>query len=659
LNRRTQLALWYMALIFLVILAVGRFSLKGQPEEIYYSEFKEQLEAGTVDEVVLSGETMRGYLTVDAGRELRTLRGPKEARKVGTEEEDGRIRVFFLTRLMPKDASDDSLTAELDAAGVDYRREPQNELGTFLLTWILPILLIVLLGLFLMRQVGRTGSMVMSFGKSKAKFVAEKDTNTTFDDVAGCDEAKEELQEIIEFLKSPRKFQALGGKIPKGVLLVGPPGTGKTLMARAIAGEAEAAFFSISGSDFVEMFVGVGAARVRDLFQQAKLKSPCIIFIDEIDAVGRQRGAGIGGGHDEREQTLNQLLVEMDGFDSQKGVIIIAATNRPDVLDPALLRPGRFDRQIVIDTADVRGRAEILKVHCRDKPLDDDVDLDIIAKRTPGFTGADLANAVNEAALVAARRDRKVVSMDDFDEAIDRVIAGPERRSRLISEKEKEVIAFHEAGHALVGLLLPKSDQVHKVSIIPRGHAALGYTLQLPSEDRYILTKEELLARVTGTLGGRVAEEIVFQHLSTGAHNDFEKVTDLVRRMVCQYGMSEKLGPLVYGRSGQVFLGRDFHDEKNYSEQTAIQIDNEVRSIVLDAYNKAKRLLSENRDKLDRLAEELMKREVMDASEIREVVFGPGASAEAMASGNGSAPSPGGSPVPSEERSAEGRPAPE
>ena len=656
-NRRTQLALWYLVLIFLVILAVGQFSVK-KPVEVFYSEFKRILADGGVAEVVLGKDVLRGRLVLPEAEKIRGLKGTVVAEDFGrpVEPEDGadstgagstgKVEVDFLTRAMPAELADESLLEDLQKYGVDYRREPTNEFGTFLLTWVLPIILIVMIGLFLMRQVGRTGSMVMSFGKSRAKVLAEKETNTTFDDVAGCDEAKEELHEIIEFLRNPRKFQTLGGKIPKGVLLVGPPGTGKTLLARAIAGEAEATFFSISGSDFVEMFVGVGAARVRDLFQQAKQKTPCIIFIDEIDAVGRQRGAGIGGGHDEREQTLNQLLVEMDGFDTQKGVIIIAATNRPDVLDPALLRPGRFDRQIVIDTADVKGREAILKVHCRDKPLAEDVDLSTIAKRTPGFTGADLANAVNEAALIAARRDRREVTMIDFEEAIDRVIAGPERRSRIISEKEKIVIAYHEAGHALLGLLVPKSDRVHKVSIIPRGHAALGYTLQLPSEDRYILTKEELLARVIGTLGGRIAEEIVFDHLSTGAHNDFEKVTDLVRRMVCQYGMSEKLGPLVYGRGGsQVFLGRDFHDEQNYSEKTAVEIDDEVRGIVKDCYDEARRLLTENRDKLDRLATELMKQEVMDADEIRSVVFGGGPSdGDASGGDDGPIPAAGGAP---------------
>ena len=492
-----------------------------------------------------------------------------------------------------------------------------SPLGQIFLTYGLPILILVGIYFLIMRQMGRAGSMVMSFGKSKAKIVAEKDTKTTFEDVAGCDEAKEELREIIEFLKNPKKFQVLGGKIPKGVLLVGPPGTGKTLIARAIAGEAGVPFFSISGSDFVEMFVGVGAARVRDLFVQAKTKAPCIVFIDEIDAVGRQRGAGIGGGHDEREQTLNQLLVEMDGFDTQKGVIILAATNRPDVLDPALLRPGRFDRQVVIDPSDVKGRLEILKVHTRGKPLAPDVNLEVIARRTPGFTGADLANGVNEAALLAARRDQKAITMRDFEAAIDRVMVGPERKSRVISEREKNITAYHESGHALVGALLPNADPVHKVSIIPRGYGIGGFTRQLPLEDRHMMTRDELLDTVVILLGGRAAEEIVYNHLSTGAQNDLERVTQIVRQMVCQFGMSEDLGPVAYGRNhGQVFLGRDFYEEKNYSEASAVRIDAEVRAIIQRCYEKARSLLLEHRDKLELLARELIKRESMDGAEV-------------------------------------------
>jgi cell division protease FtsH len=640
LNKRNTLSFWYLALILLIIFGLQYMKGPQRPTRIPYSEFKTMLAEKKVQRVSILREEVRGELRLAADEEIG--KGDRQkASKLGKADpnEPGRFIVPFVANL----PDDKDLVKALDESGVTYEKEQESEWGPVLFTWILPLLLIVLLGILIMRQMGRAGSMVMSFGKSRAKIVAEKDTKTTFDDVAGCDEAKEELREIIEFLKNPKKFQSLGGKIPKGVLLIGPPGTGKTLIARAVAGEAGVPFFSISGSDFVEMFVGVGAARVRDLFNQAKTKAPCIVFIDEIDAVGRQRGAGIGGGHDEREQTLNQLLVEMDGFDTQKGVIILAATNRPDVLDPALLRPGRFDRQVVIDTADVKGRLEILKVHTRGKPLGEDVDLSVIAKRTPGFTGADLANAVNEAALLAARKDRKKITMADFEEAVDRVLAGPERKSRVISEREKEIIAYHECGHAIVGALTPHCDPVHKVSIIPRGHAALGYTLQLPIEDRYIVTRQELLARITSTLGGRAAEEIVYNHRSTGAQNDLEKATDMARRMVCKYGMSEKLGPIFLGRpEGLVFLGRDLYDEKNFSEQTAIAVDLEVTEIVQSCYDQAKKLLAEHRDKLDHLASELQKREVMDGQEVMEVLRGadarPGSAAIPSADGDGALP---------------------
>ncbi len=623
-NKKTQISFWYLALILLIIFVLQFRGWQQRPTRIPYGDFKALLAEGKVGKVIIARDEVSGELRLPANEKI-GLNEKEEQRasqvgKADPSDPEGRYLVKFVSNKPPDDKS---LTEQLEKAKVRYDSEPENEWGPILFSWILPLLLIVLLGVLIMRQMGRAGSMVMSFGKSKAKIVAEKDTKTTFDDVAGCEEAKEELREIIEFLKNPKKFQSLGGKIPKGVLLMGPPGTGKTLIARAVAGEAGVPFFSISGSDFVEMFVGVGAARVRDLFNQAKVKAPCIVFIDEIDAVGRQRGAGIGGGHDEREQTLNQLLVEMDGFDTQKGVIILAATNRPDVLDPALLRPGRFDRQVVIDTADVKGRLEILKVHTRGKPLAEDVNLEVIAKRTPGFTGADLANAVNEAALLAARKDRKKITMPDFEEAIDRVLAGPERKSRVISEREKEIIAYHECGHAIVAVLTPKCDPVHKVSIIPRGHAALGYTLQHPIEDRYIVTREELLARITSALGGRAAEELVYGHRSTGAQNDLEKVNEMARRMVCKYGMSEKLGPVSLGRSeGLVFLGRDFYDDKNFSDDTAIAVDNEVNRIVQECYEQAKRLLSEHRDKLDLLASELQKREVMDGQEVMEVLKG-------------------------------------
>jgi cell division protease FtsH len=482
-----------------------------------------------------------------------------------------------------------------------------------------PILLMMLVVFFILRQAQSGGSQALSFGRSRAKMQSENRPKVTFADVAGVDEAKEELGEIVDFLKYPKKYQALGARIPKGVLLLGPPGSGKTLLARAIAGEAGVPFFSISGSDFVEMFVGVGASRVRDLFDQAKKSAPCIVFIDEIDAVGRQRGAGLGGGHDEREQTLNQLLVEMDGFDQNTGVILIAATNRPDVLDPALLRPGRFDRQIVVDRADYRGRQKILEVHARNKPLSREVSLEVLAKRTPGFSGADLENLLNEAALLAARRNKNIIEMNDCDEAIDRVMVGPERKSTVMSAKEKENTAYHESGHAILGGLLEKSDPVHKVTIIPRG-MALGLTWSLPEDDRHSVTQQELIAQITMALGGRLAEEIQFGDVTTGASNDFEKATALARRMVTQYGMSE-LGPIQYGRGNhQVFLGRDFGEERNYSEEIASKIDAEVRSIIEKAYNHGRELLTANWGKVERMVKSLLEYETVDAEEVRAIL---------------------------------------
>jgi cell division protease FtsH len=467
-----------------------------------------------------------------------------------------------------------------------------------------------------LRQAQSGGSQALSFGRSRAKLLSENRPKVTFNDVAGIEEAKEELGEVVEFLKFPKKFQALGARIPKGVLLLGPPGSGKTLLARAIAGEAGVPFFSISGSDFVEMFVGVGASRVRDLFEQAKKSAPCIVFIDEIDAVGRQRGAGLGGGHDEREQTLNQLLVEMDGFDQNTGVILIAATNRPDVLDPALLRPGRFDRQIVVDRADVKGRQAILAVHAKNKPLSKEISLETLAKRTPGFSGADLENLLNEAALLAARRNKSLIEMSDCEEAIDRVVAGPERKSLVMSQKEKENTAYHESGHAIVGGLLPKADPVHKVTIIPRG-MALGITWSLPDEDRHSRTKNELLASITMALAGRIAEEIKFGDVTTGASNDFERATELARRMVTQYGMSDSLGPIQYGRgSHQVFLGRDFGEDRNYSEEIAGKIDSEVRQIIENCYADAKRLLTDNWHKVERMVASLLEHETVETDEV-------------------------------------------
>lgn len=508
------------------------------------------------------------------------------------------------------------------AQGAEVKYQPAEETSAWVtfFTSIIPFVIIFILFFFLLNQAQGGGSRVMNFRKSKAKLYNDEKKKVRFRDVAGADEEKQELVEVVEFLKDPRKFAEVGARIPKGVLLVGPPGTGKTLLARAVAGEAGVPFFSISGSDFVEMFVGVGASRVRDLFENAKKNAPCIIFIDEIDAVGRQRGAGLGGGHDEREQTLNQLLVEMDGFGANEGIIIIAATNRPDILDPALLRPGRFDRQITVDRPDVNGREAVLKVHARNKPLDENINLRAIATRTPGFSGADLENLLNEAALVAARQDKKKIDMSDIDEATDRVIAGPAKKSRVISEKERNIVAFHEAGHTVIGVVLDEADVVHKVTIVPRGQAG-GYAVMLPKEDRYFMTKPELLDKITGLLGGRVAEEIVFGEVSTGAHNDFQRATGIARRMVTEFGMSDKLGPMQFGSSqgGQVFLGRDFHSEQNYSDAIAHEIDVEMQTIMKDCYARAKEILTENRDKLDLIAKTLLEVETLDAEQINHL----------------------------------------
>jgi len=498
-----------------------------------------------------------------------------------------------------------------------------------LLSSFLPILLLVGLFFFLMQQSQGGGSRVMQFGKSRAKLHTEEKKKVTFKDVAGVDEVKEELEEVVEFLKHPKKFNDLGASIPKGVLLFGPPGTGKTLLARAVAGEAGVPFFSISGSDFVEMFVGVGASRVRDLFEQAKKSAPCIVFIDEIDAVGRQRGAGLGGGHDEREQTLNQLLVEMDGFATNEGIIMIAATNRPDILDPALLRPGRFDRQIVVPHPDVEGRKEILKVHVRGKKMADRLDLGVLARRTPGFTGADLANLINEAALLTARRNKKAVTMAELEDSIERVIAGPEKKSRVISDFEKKLVSYHEAGHAVVGHLLPHTDPVHKVSIIPRGKAG-GYTLLLPREDRNYMTRSQLMDQVVMLLGGRVAEDLVLKEISTGAQNDLERATSLVRRMITEFGMSDELGPLTFGKKQeQVFLGKDISRDRNYSEAVAFSIDKEARKIMDNNYSKAKQILEKNIDKLHLVANTLMEQETLEAYAFIELMDGPEAAIEA------------------------------
>jgi cell division protease FtsH len=538
----------------------------------------------------------------------------KDEKVVGDLADGSKYELFLVT-----DTLDDLSQIAIDS-GVEVSADPQT--GSFFLTALfqfLPILLIVGFFIFLMQQMQGGGNRVMSFGKSKARLVTKDSPKISFADVAGLDEAVEELQEIKEYLEAPQRFQAMGAKIPKGVLLYGPPGTGKTLLARAVAGEAGVPFFSISGSDFVEMFVGVGASRVRDLFEQAKANAPSIVFMDEIDAVGRHRGAGMGGGHDEREQTLNQLLVEMDGFDVKGGVILIAATNRPDILDPALLRPGRFDRQIVVDRPDLNGRIGILKVHTRGKPLAKAIDIEVLARRTPGFTGADLANVVNEAALLAARFSRAEIGMDELEEAIDRVLAGPERRSRVISEKEKKVIAYHEAGHALVSHALPNADPVHKVSIVARGQA-LGYTLNLPTEDKFLVTRSELIDQLAMLLGGRTAEEIVFDEPTTGAQNDIQRCTKIAKQMVTEYGMSE-LGPLALGHNeSQPFLGRDFGHVQDYSDQVAAKIDVEIHRLVEEAHDEAREILMNYRDKLDLMVERLLEKETLEKAEVEEIL---------------------------------------
>ncbi len=598
-----NIVLW-LFITLAVIVMFNIFSMN-QPKrvEITFTEFLHEVEAGKVRSVLIQGEKI-----------------------LGTKKDGTRFKCY--TPFYP------DLVKVLAKHNVVITAKPKEEtslLQSLLVSW-LPILLLIGVWIFFMRQMQAGGGKVMSFAKSRAKMITKKESRVTFKDVAGVDEVKEELQEIIEFLKNPSKFTRLGGRIPKGVLLVGPPGTGKTLLAKAIAGEAEVPFFSISGSDFVEMFVGVGAARVRDLFNQALRNAPCIVFIDEIDAVGRQRGAGIGGGHDEREQTLNQLLVEMDGFQSNEGVIVIAATNRPDVLDPALLRPGRFDRRIVVPLPDVKGREGILKVHTRNVPLADDVDLSIIAKSTPGFSGADLENLVNEAALLAARSGRDKVTMEDFERAKDKILMGVERKSMAISAEEKRRIAYHEAGHALVAKMIPGTDPVHKVTIIPRG-LALGVTQQLPQDDRHTMTREYLLNSVTVLLGGRAAEELVIGDMTTGAGNDIERATDIVRRMVCEWGMSERLGPLSFGKRGEeVFLGRDFVLHKDYSEETAKKIDEEVEMTVRECYERAKSIIKQNIDKLHALANALLEKEVLDGKEIDKILFGEeGENAEAQA----------------------------
>lgn len=584
---------FYLLIILIAISAIDYFSSRvAVKPEINYSELLRQVQEQKVKGVTIVENSIKGQLAD------------------GTE----------FTTVAPNDPN---LINTLRDKGVEIKAElpPQPPWWTGIFSSLLPMLLLIGVWFFIMQQTQGGGNKVMSFGKSRAKLNSEENLKVTFKDVAGADEAKQELEEVVEFLKYPKKFNDLGARIPKGVLLVGPPGTGKTLLAKAVAGESGVPFFSISGSDFVEMFVGVGASRVRDLFEQAKKSAPCIVFIDEIDAVGRQRGAGLGGGHDEREQTLNQLLVEMDGFAANEGIIIIAATNRPDILDPALLRPGRFDRQIVVDRPDVKGREEILKVHTKGKPIGDTVNLAVLARRTPGFTGADLSNLVNEAALLTARRDKKKIEMTEMEESIERVVAGPERKSKVISDKEKRLTAYHEAGHTLIGMMLKHTDPVHKVSIIPRGRAG-GYTLMLPKEDRYYATRSELLDQLKTFLGGRVAEEVVLNEISTGAQNDLERASSLIRKMITEYGMSDVLGPITFGRKQdhQVFLGRDISRDRNYSEEVAHAIDKEVKKYMEEAYVECRKMLNENIDKLHLIANALIERETLEASELEQLM---------------------------------------
>ena len=591
-SRVKNLLFWVFVCLFMILL-FNLFTVPNQhPEDpVIFSEFMAQLERGDVEKVIIKENNISAILR------------------------DG-------TRIQTYAVEYPDLVKVLREKSVQIEAKPQDDgpwYITFLLSWG-PFILFLGLWFFLMRQMQVGGNRALSFGKSRARMLTEEKKKITFADVAGVDEAKQEVVEIIEFLKDPQKFQKLGGRIPKGVLIVGPPGTGKTLLAKAIAGEAGVPFFSISGSDFVEMFVGVGASRVRDLFEQGKKHAPCIIFIDEIDAVGRLRGAGLGGGHDEREQTLNQLLVEMDGFDTTEGVILIAATNRPDVLDPALLRPGRFDRQVVVNRPDVRGRAEILNVHTKKVPISSDVDLERIARGTPGFSGADLENLVNEAALWAARLDKKSVDQIDFENAKDKVLMGVERKSMVLTEEEKRTTAFHEAGHALMAILLPGTDPVHKVTIIPRGRA-LGMTMQLPIDDRHSYSKDFLYNTLSILFGGRVDEELIFKSVTTGAGNDLERATELARKMVCEWGMSEKLGPLTFGKKDEeVFLGRDFGSKRDFSDQVALEIDKEVKRLVVEAYDRTTRILTEHIHSLRAIAEALLEKEVLDGVEVDQIV---------------------------------------
>jgi cell division protease FtsH len=611
LEKKTHFSIWYLLGAMIILMAFQSYFLSEQVGQIPYNEFKKLVKANKLSDITLYEDIISGKVKVG---DIEGLVSAETIKQLGKDKGE---RTFITARVQDPD-----LVKDLEAGGVKFTGKFENKIVKFFTNWILPMLFFILVWGFLMRRMGGASGGLMSIGKSKAKVYMEKDISIKFDDVAGIDEAKEELQEVIEFLRNPQKFQRLGGKIPKGVLLVGAPGTGKTLLAKAVAGEAAVPFFSMSGSEFVEMFVGVGAARVRDLFTQAQQKAPCIIFIDELDALGKARGINPMGGHDEREQTLNQLLVEMDGFNTDKGVIIMAATNRPEILDPALLRPGRFDRHVMIDKPDIKGREEILRVHTKGVILSPAVELKVIAARTPGFAGADLANIVNEAALLAARKDKNAVEMQDFEEAIDRVVAGLEKKNRRMNEKEKEIVAYHEAGHAIVAEVLPNSDPVHKVSIIPRGIGALAYTQQLPTEDRYLMTKQELLDRVSVLLGGRIAEALVFQEISTGAQNDLLRSTDIAERMVREYGMSD-LGLVTFERERRpLFLetGLGYDTGRAVSQETSQAIDQEVRKIVEQAQERATQVLTTHRDQLQILAQRLLEKEVVEGDELRELL---------------------------------------
>jgi cell division protease FtsH len=615
-EKKTHFSIWYFVGAMLILMAFQSYFLSDQVGQLPYNEFKKLLKANQLNDIVIYDEIVSGKVKTGG---LEGIVSPETAKLLGKEKGE---RAFITARVQDPD-----LVKELEQGGVKFTGRIENKIVKFFTNWILPMLFFILVWGFLMKRMGGASGGLMSIGKSKAKIYMEKDINIRFEDVAGIDEAKEELQEVIEFLKTPQKFQRLGGKIPKGVLLVGAPGTGKTLLAKAVAGEANVPFFSLSGSDFVEMFVGVGAARVRDLFTQAQNKAPCIIFIDELDALGKARGINPMGGHDEREQTLNQLLVEMDGFTTDKGVIIMAATNRPEILDPALLRPGRFDRHVMIDKPDVSGREAILKVHSKGVTLGPDVDLQKIAARTPGFVGADLANIVNEAALLAARKDKTQVEMNDLDEAIDRVVAGLEKKNRRMNEKEKEIVAYHESGHAIVAEVLPNADPVHKVSIIPRGIAALGYTQQLPTEDRYLMTKNELMDKISVLFGGRIAEEIIFREVSTGAQNDLLRATDIAERMVREFGMSD-LGLVTFEKERRpLFLetGMGYDTGRQVSEETARGIDAEVKKIIELSRSQTRKILEEHQPELRILAQRLLEKEVVEGEELREILKGDAA----------------------------------